>query len=203
MPYTIHTDLKDILKEKMNDFKQILSTISRPFQQETRKGCQDDVVINGMGAYVELWVGHAKALELTSDEKQHINQIAALFANYSDMSPTEREKAIQNATEQIKAALSDKPIDETTPTTEASENGENKKSIPTPSKQVENLPLFQNANVSQRTTITSEDAPIPEKTGLDTLKSTKSASLFPLDTNTAIHSENVEDSDDIPVVLGC
>ncbi len=194
----------------MNDFKQILSTISRPFQQETRKGCQDDVVINGMGAYVELWIGHAKALELTSDEKQHINQIAALFANYSDMSPTERQKAIQNATEQINAALSDKPINETPttnidvqkpPTTESSVSVKNKKLIPTPSKQVENLPLFQNANVSQRTTAPSADAPIPEKTGLGNLKSTKSASLFPLDTNTAIHSENVEDSDDIPVVL--
>ena len=45
----------------MNDFKQILSTISRPFKQEIRKGCQDDVVINGMGAYVDLWLGHAKS----------------------------------------------------------------------------------------------------------------------------------------------
>ena len=50
----------------MNDYKQILSTICRPFQQEIRKGCQDDVVINGMGDYVKLWVGNARKLNLTS-----------------------------------------------------------------------------------------------------------------------------------------
>lgn len=196
----------------MNDFKQILSTISRPFQQEIRKGCQDDVVINGMGAYVELWVGHAKALELTANEKQFINQIAALFANYPDMSPTERQKAIQTATEQINATLSGKPIDETPTTTSVDVqkpsttnegvNVANKKPIPTPSKQVENLPLFQNANVSKGTTTASEDTPIPEKTTPRNFDQTRNATLFPLDATPAIRSENAEDSDEIPVILG-
>ncbi|MDE0635252.1 MAG: ATP-dependent DNA helicase RecG [Candidatus Poribacteria bacterium] len=192
----------------MNDFKQILSTISRPFQQEIRKGCQDDVVINGMGAYVELWVGHAKALELTANEKQFINRIATLFANYSDMPPTERQKAIQTATEQINAALSGETstttnIDVQEPsTTEASVNVENKKPIPTPAKQVENLPLFQNVGVSQGTTTASEDTPTPEKTTPSNLDQTRNTSLFPSGATPAIRSENVGEPDEIPVMLG-
>lgn len=192
----------------MNDFKQILSTISRPFQQEIRKGCQDDVVINGMGAYVELWVGHAKALELTSDEKQYINRIATLFANYSDMPPTERQKAIQTATEQINAALSGETstttnIDVQEPsTTEANVNVENKKPIPTSAKQVENLPLFQNVGVSQGTTTASQDTPIPEKTTPSNVDQTRNTSLFPSDATPAIRSENVGEPDEIPVTLG-
>ena len=197
----------------MNDFKQILSTISRPFQQEIRKGCQDDVVINGMGAYVELWVGHAKALELTADEKQFINQIAALFANYTGMSPTERQQAIQNASEQINSARSGKPIIDKTPTTSNAEtqqshttelgvNVGNKKPILAPSKQVENLPLFQDAGVSQGTTASSEDTPIPEKTTLSNLNQTRNASLFPSDTTPVMRSEDVEDPEEIPVILG-
>ena len=196
----------------MNDFKQILSTISRPFQQEIRKGCQDDVVINGMGAYVELWVGHAKALELTANEKQCINKIAALFENYTGMSPTERKQAIQTATEQINSALAGKTINET-PTatnvevqkphaTDEGVNVESKKPIPTPSKQVENLPLFQNVSVSQGTTTASEDPPIPEKTTPSNFNQTRNVSLFPSDTTPARHSENVEAPDEIPVTLG-
>ncbi|RKU17184.1 DNA helicase RecG [Candidatus Poribacteria bacterium] len=186
----------------MNDFKQILSTISRPFQQEIRKGCQDDVVINGMGAYVELWVGHAKALELTSDEKQHINRIAALFTNYSGISPTERQKAIQTASEQINAALSGKPIDGTSIATEASVNVENKKPIPTPAKQVENLPLFQNVGVSQGTTTASQDTPTPEKTTPSNVDQTRKTSLFASDTTSAMRSEDIENPDEVPVTLG-
>ncbi len=197
----------------MNDFKQILSTISRPFQQEIRKGCQDDVVINGMGAYVDLWVGHAKALELTADEKQFINQIAALFENYTGMSPTERQQAIQNASEQINSARSGKPIIDKTPTTSNAEtqqshttelgvNVGNKKPIPAPSKQVENLPLFQDAGVSQGTTASSENTPIPEKTTPSNLNQTRNASLFPPDTTPVMRSEDVEDPEEIPVILG-
>ncbi len=196
----------------MNDFKQILSTISRPFQQEIRKGCQDDVVINGMGAYVELWVGHAKALELTANEKQFINQIAALFKNYSGMPPTERQKAIQTATEQINAALTGKPIDET-PTTSNTEtdkphatdegvNVRNTKPAPAPFKQAKNLPLFQGAGVSQKTTTSSENTPIPEKTTPSPFNQTRNASLFPSDTTPTMRSEDVENQDEIPVVLG-
>ena len=196
----------------MNDFKQILSTISRPFQQEIRKGCQDDVVINGMGAYVELWVGHAKALELTSDEKQFINRLAALFANYTGISPTERKKAIQTASEQVNAALSGKPINETSKdsdtdtqkphTTNSSANKENKKPTPAPSKQTDNLPLFQDVSVSQNTTTSTEDVPLPSKPASDGLKHTHNATLFPSDTTPAKSSENVQEPDEIPVILG-
>lgn len=196
----------------MNDFKQILSTISRPFQQEMRKGCQDDVVINGMGVYVELWVGHAKALELTSDEKQFINRIAALFENYSGMSPPERKKVIQNASEQINSVLSGKVINETATTSNAETykpdiadfgvNVANKKPVPKSLKQVENLPLFQDASVSQGTTTSSEDTPIPEKTTPSNFDQNRNASLFPLNTNPTIRSENVGDPDETPVVLG-
>lgn len=161
-----------------------------------------------MGAYVELWVGHAKALELTSDEKQYINRIATLFANYSDMPPTERQKAIQTATEQINAALSGETstttnIDVQEPsTTEASVNVENKKPIPTSAKQVENLPLFQNVGVSQGTTTASQDTPTPEKTTPSNLNQTRNTSLFPSDATPAIRSENVGEPDEIPVTLG-
>ena len=196
----------------MNDFKQILSTISRPFQQEMRKGCQDDVVINGMGVYVELWVGHARALELTSDEKQFINRIAALFENYSGMSPPERKKVIQNASEQINSVLSGKVINETATTSNAETykpdtadfgvNVANKKPVPKSLKQVENLPLFQDASVSQGTTTSSEDTPIPEKTTPSNFDQNRNASLFPLNTNPTIRSENVGDPDETPVVLG-
>jgi ATP-dependent DNA helicase RecG len=196
----------------MNDFKQILSTISRPFQQEIRKGCQDNVVINGMGAYVDLWVGHAKALELTSDEKQFINRIAALFKNYSGMSPTERKQAIQTATEQINSALSDKSINETPTTnntdtqkphaTDEGVNVGNTKPAHAPSKQTESLPLFQNAGVSQGTTTPSEDTPIPEKTTPSAFNQTRNESLFPLNTNPTTRSENVEDRDEMLVLLG-
>ena len=196
----------------MNDFKQILSTISRPFQQEIRKGCQDDVVINGMGAYVELWVGHAKALELTANEKQHINQIAALFKNYSGMFPTERQKAIQTATKQINSALSGKPINETLTTsntetdkphaTDEGVNGRNTKPAPAPSKQTENLPLFQDAGVSQGITTSSENTPIPEKTTPSPFNQTRNESLFSLNTNPTMRSEDVENHDEMPVILG-
>ena len=166
-----------------------------------------------MGAYVDLWVGHAKALELTADEKQFINQIAALFENYTGMSPTERQQAIQNASEQINSARSGKPIIDKTPTTSNAEtqqshttelgvNVGNKKPIPAPSKQVENLPLFQDAGVSQGTTASSENTPIPEKTTPSNLNQTRNASLFPPDTTPVMRSEDVEDPEEIPVILG-
>ena len=197
----------------MNDFKQILSTISRPFQQEIRKGCQDDVVINGMGAYVDLWLGHAKALELNSDQKQFFNRIAALFENYSGMSATEREKSIQTATEQINLILTDKPIKET-PTdikadtqkphnTDLGMNVSNKKPPAASLKQIENLPLFQNTDVFQDTAAPSTDAPISEKTTSDSLKHTRNdASQFTPDTSTSVSSEKLVDQNEILVVLG-
>ena len=54
----------------MNNFTTILNTIRRPFQQERRKGCQDDVVVNGLGNYVQLWVKNGAALGLAESEKE-------------------------------------------------------------------------------------------------------------------------------------
>ena len=48
----------------MNNFTKILTTIRRPFQQELRKGCRDDVVIDGLGNYVQLWVKSGESLHI-------------------------------------------------------------------------------------------------------------------------------------------
>lgn len=202
----------------MNDFKQILSTISRPFQQEIRKGCRDDVVINGMGAYVELWVGHSRALELTADQKQFLNRLAALFENYTGMSPTERQNAIRTATEQINSILSNKPINETPTNSNVVEktahaadvdtNVRNEKPAAATPKQFESMPLFQNAGVSQETTTQPKPtAPsnadqITENIAPDTQRHTRDATLFPTDTTDAIPPENVENPAGTPVVIG-
>ncbi len=191
----------------MNDFKQILSTISRPFQQEMRKGCQDDVVINGMGAYVELWIGNARALELSADEKQVINYIAGLFQNYSGMSPTERKNAIQNASDHIKSALASKEINNTsstkdsitqeTPTTVTDDNTTNKKPLPS-SSNFQNLPLFQDTNSSQVTSTPTQNTQAPTNTVPDNYKHGHTPTLLPVETK----SESVEDVNDVPVTIG-
>ena len=198
----------------MNDFKQILSTISRPFKQEIRKGCQDDVVINGMGAYVDLWLGHARALELTSDQKQFLNRIAAHFKNYSGISPTERQKVIQSASEQINLALADKPLQEKPTdnnvesqkpqTTEIGMDTGNKGPTDTSLKHFENLPLFSGTSVSQNTTTApSENATISQKIASDNQRHTRNnSSLFTPDTTLSANSEKSVDNDQLPVILG-
>ena len=67
----------------MNNFTTILNTIRRPFQQERRKGCQDDVVVNGLGSYVQLWVKNGDALGLEGSEKEVLHDLADLFKNYA------------------------------------------------------------------------------------------------------------------------
>ena len=54
----------------MSNFAKILTTIRRPFQQELRKGCKDDVVVNGLGSYVQLWVKNGDAFTLEATEKE-------------------------------------------------------------------------------------------------------------------------------------
>ena len=198
----------------MNDFKQILSTISRPFKQEIRKGCQDDVVINGMGAYVDLWLGHARALELTADQKQFLNQIAAHFENYSGISPTERQKVIQSASEQINLALADKPLQEKPTdnniesqkpqTTEIGMDTGNKRPTDTSLKHFEDLPLFSDASVPQNTTTAPpENATISQKIASDNQRHTRNnTSLFTPDTTLSTNSEKSVDNDQLPVILG-
>lgn len=95
----------------MNEFTRILRTIRRPFQQETRNGCHDDVVINGLGNYVKLWLEKARQLSLGDSDEQTINKLVIRFANYDRLSPTERLKIIEDATAQINAIVSEQSVD--------------------------------------------------------------------------------------------
>ena len=75
--------------KSMNDFTKILNTIRRPFQQELRKGCHDDVVVNGLGNYVRLWVKNGDALALEATEKEMLTRLGDLFEHYTSASPAE------------------------------------------------------------------------------------------------------------------
>ena len=92
----------------MSNFTTILNTIRRPFQQERRKGCRDDVVVNGLGRYVQLWVKNGDALGLEGTEKKVLYDLADLFKNYAGASPTERQRTLEEATKRIDASLGHK-----------------------------------------------------------------------------------------------
>ena len=85
----------------MNELAKILATIRRPFQQEIRSGCKDSVVINGLGAYVQLWVRNAEKLTLNPTEKQMLTSLANLFSDYGMLSPMKRREVVQAAIKQI------------------------------------------------------------------------------------------------------
>ena len=85
----------------MNELTKILATIRRPFQQEIRSGCKDSVVINGLGAYVQLWVRNAEKLTLNPTEKQMLTSLVNLFSDYEALSPAKRQEVVEAATEQI------------------------------------------------------------------------------------------------------
>ena len=122
----------------MHNFKTILTTLRRPFQQETRKGCRDDVVINGLGDYVRLWVKKGDDLPLTPDEKAVLRRLDTLFEDYARLSPDERHAAIQDATRAIDAALSmASRVQESTPPVSAKKPN---------TVTAENLPLFRAAS---------------------------------------------------------
>lgn len=129
----------------MNTFNTILTTLRRPFQQEIRKGCHDDVVINGLGDYVRLWVKKGDDLPLSPDEQAVLRRLDTLFADYARLSPNERHAAIQDATREIDTALSG-----TSP--QAGSSSRVQKSTPPVSAKkpntasAENLPLFRAAN---------------------------------------------------------
>ena len=114
----------------MNEFTKILATIRRPFQQEIRSGCKDSAVINGLGAYVQLWVRNAEQLTLNPTEKQVLTSLADLFSDYEALSPTKRQEVVEAAIGQI----------------EGIESG-NQKALPTKkpvaTAGVDDLPLFQ------------------------------------------------------------
>ncbi len=155
----------------MNEFTKILATIRRPFQQEIRSGCQDSAVINGLGAYVQLWVANAEQLTLNPTEKQMLTSLADLFSDYGTLSPTKRRDVVQTAMKQI---------DERTP--------ENQKAPPTrkptATETVDNLPLFQSLpSQSPKTSF-----PSMERTG----EAKKQQTLFPTDPKAGRTSETVE-----------
>ena len=89
----------------MNNFAKILTTIRRPFRQELRKGCKDDVVVNGLGSYVQLWAKNGDAFTQEATEKEVLNDLASLFENYASASSTERRRTLEEATKRIDAAL--------------------------------------------------------------------------------------------------
>ena len=122
----------------MHNFNTILTTLRRPFQQEIRKGCRDDVVVNGLGDYVRLWVKKGDDLSLTPDEKAVLRRLASLFEDYARLSPDARQAAIQDATREIDSALSmASRVQESTPPVSAKKPN---------TATAENLPLFRAAN---------------------------------------------------------
>ena len=81
----------------MNQFEDIIGSMSRPFEQEIRKGCNDEVVIGGMKNYVEHWVTKSRQLGIGLAEKQKLRDIADLFAEYDCLTPMERLTQIEKA----------------------------------------------------------------------------------------------------------
>lgn len=97
----------------MNNFAKILTTIRRPFRQELRKGCKDDVVVNGLGSYVQLWAKNGDAFTQAAAEKEVLNGLASLFENYASASSVERRRTLEEATKRIDAALGQKQLNPT------------------------------------------------------------------------------------------
>ena len=81
----------------MNQFEDIIGSMSRPFEQEIRKGCNDEVVIGGMKNYVENWATKSRQLGIGLAEKQKLRDIADLFAEYDRLTPMERLTQIEKA----------------------------------------------------------------------------------------------------------
>ena len=92
-------------RRSMNNFTKILTTIRRPFQQERRKGYRDDVVVDGLGNYVQLWVKNGKTFTLAAAEKEVLKGLSDLFENYADASSAERQRILEEATKRIDTAL--------------------------------------------------------------------------------------------------
>ena len=175
----------------MHNFNTILTTIRRPFQQETRKGCRDDVVVNGLGDYVRLWVKKGDDLPLTLDEKEVLRNLAALFENYAHSSPAERQRAIQEATQQIDAALSlESRAHALAPTVAKKPN----------SVSAENLPLFRAANRQTQSTAKDRHSPYAHEGTLGAVR--EGPSPYEREKTDDIYASPQEDSvpiSDVPV----
>ena len=152
----------------MNNFTKILNTIRRPFQQELRKGCYDNVVVNGLGSYVQLWAKNGDAFTLAATEKEVLSGLASLFENYADASPSERQRTLEDATKQINAALSGEqrlPVNISDTSTETLQNPQQRTTQPTRPKkdtQPEILSLFgETKNPPERAPTKREPPPLP------------------------------------------
>ena len=166
----------------MNNFANILNTIRRPFQQELRKGCRDDVVVNGLGNYVQLWAKNGDAFTLETAEKEVLNGLASLFENYAGVSPAERQRTLEEATKRIDTALGRGQRNNLSDIGNTSTEPAQKRQQPTTKRtsakkktQTEMLPLFE------ETENRSESAPIkPEPIAVPTTytRQTEHLSLF-------------------------
>ena len=156
----------------MNNFAKILTTIRRPFRQELRKGCKDDVVVNGLGSYVQLWAKNGDAFTQEATEKEVLNGLASLFANYASASSTERRRTLEEATKRIDAALGQEqrtPTDTDAPNVEPAQTRQQPTTQRPRSKkntQTEMLPLFgetETRSESVRTKRAPIAAPVTHK----------------------------------------
>lgn len=141
----------------MNNFANILNTIRRPFQQERRKGCRDDVVVNGLGNYVQLWVKNGEALGLEVTENKVLHDLADLFKNYADASRTERQHTLEEATKRIDAALGreqQNPTNRNTVGTRAPQTRSGLETSPTRRENTQEMLPFSQESVNR-----SENAP--------------------------------------------
>ncbi len=123
----------------MNQFEKIIGSISRPFEQEIRKGCTDEVVIGGMKSYVGNWETKSRQLEIGLAEKQKLRDLADLFSDYDRLTPMERLTQIEKAQKLLSAPKIGQ-----------------KSAVKSPQlrvKETTDLPLFANA---QETTTQSE-----------------------------------------------
>ena len=152
----------------MSNFANILTTIRRPFQQERRKGCRDDVVVNGLGNYVQLWVKNGDAFTLTAAEKEALTGLARLFENYADASPAERQRTLEEATKRIDAALSSgqqPPANANNATATPPQKRQQpttRSTRPKKNKQPEPLSLFgETENPPEQAPINREPTPVP------------------------------------------
>ena len=165
--------MQTLKESSMNELAKILTTIRRPFQQEIRNGCQDSVVINGLGAYVQLWVRNAERLTLNPAEKQLLDSLAELFSDYETSSPKERRNVVQAAMKQIDEMTSG-----------------NQKVLPTrkpaATKTVDDLPLFQSLPSQSPKTSTSLVKPARKSKGQQP--------LFPVDSEVDGRSEAAKSS---------
>ena len=148
----------------MDNFTKILTTIRRPFQQELRKGCKDDVVVNGLGSYVQLWAKNGDAFVLDTTQKEVLNGLANLFENYAGASSSERQRILEEATKRIDAILGSAQYT-TTDIGDAGVEPSPKRQQPTLQRptsskkntQAETLPLFEGIETSSKNAPTKRE----------------------------------------------